>query len=112
MISITPSRGSVCVCVRVCANVLCVRVCMCVHVLEKERESARKKKKERTKTKEKEKDIHPIALAVEPLLKNFRHLIELNIPCLKPLRMRFFKGREAHGLRHHNVVVEALLNII
>ena len=56
--------------------------------------------------------VHPVALAVEPLLQDLRHLVELDAPIVEPLRVRLLEGREAHRLRHDDVVIQPLLDVV
>ena len=57
-------------------------------------------------------EVHPRALALDPLLEDLRHEREHLLPVVDALRKRPLERREGHALRHHDVVVEQHLHLV
>ena len=52
--------------------------------------------------------VHPLALQLNPLINHLTDKTELLLPICDPLLKRLLVGREAHGLGHHNVIIQLL----
>jgi hypothetical protein len=57
-------------------------------------------------------EVHPGALALEPLFEDVGHQHQQLLPLVDPLGERALERAEGHRLGHHDVVVEQLLDLV
>lgn len=57
-------------------------------------------------------EIHPLALALSPLLEHIRHDLKFVVPVDDPLLKGLLEWAELHGLSVHDVLIQNLLDLI